>query len=355
MKLRTTAIQAAIWSALVPATSLVSVVAIAQEAQNDQHETMVVQAKSFEDYKVDDASGAMRSNTRLLETPQSVNVIPEIVMDEQLATKLGQVLSNDASVSAGSRKWNREVFSLRGFELASGNGYLRNGHAQFAHYMLPIETLERVEVLKGPSSLLYGTASPGGVINMVTKRPTYTPQVNVGTDVDDLGSTRMHIDASGPLNQAGSVRGRVVMVKQDTNEQRKYATGDQRERDRYLGYGVVEADLSDWGMLSVHYERTQDEANIDAGAWLDASGNVVGDRDLIRDMPWAYTDNNVENIGFDLDLYLTGNWQAKMGYNHQNFDRRRFDSSPRTTENSAVDGRYEIRPFERMDDWKHKT
>ncbi|GAK86814.1 ferrichrome-iron receptor [Vibrio ponticus] len=161
----------------------------AQDANTQVDETIVVHAQSFNDYKVDSATGAMRTDTSMLDTAQSINVIPEIVLEEQLATTLGEALQNDASVNAGSQKWNREVFYLRGFELSSTNGYLRNGHSLFTHYMLPIETLESIEVIKGPSSLLYGRTAPGGLINMVSKKPTEIPQVNIGTNFDDLGST----------------------------------------------------------------------------------------------------------------------------------------------------------------------
>lgn len=336
--------------------ALASSAALAQdntELQTD--ESMTITGRGFDDYKVDHASGAMRADISLLDTPQSVAVIPEIILDEQLATTLGEALSNDASVSPGTKKWNREVFSLRGFELASGDGYLIDGHQQFAHYMLPIETLERVEILKGPSSMLYGASNPGGLVNMVRKRPTFEPMVNVGTDIDDNGSHRVHIDASGSLNESGSLRGRMVMVKQDTEEVRQYADGDNRERDRFLGYGIIEADISDWGLLSVHYERTQDKANIDSGAWLDSNGNVIGDKDLIRDMSWAYTDNNVQNVGFDFTAYLNHGWELSTGYNYQQFDRRRFDSSPNTTARTELDGSYSITPFDRLDEWVHHT
>ncbi|WP_239670771.1 TonB-dependent siderophore receptor [Vibrio variabilis] len=279
----------------------------AQSEPTKADETLVIHAQSFDDYKVDSASGAMRTDTTMLETPQSVNVIPEIVLDEQLATTLGEALQNDASVNAGSQKWNREVFYLRGFELSSTNGYLRNGHSLFTHYMLPIETLDRIEVIKGPSSLLYGNSAPGGMINMVSKKPTATPQVNVGTDIDHLGSTRYHIDASGALNESGTLRGRTVLVKQDAVESRQYPNGEQRERDRFLGYGVIEADLSDWGLLSINYEKTNDNAPLDTGSWLDMQGNRIGDRDMIRDASWSFINNDVENWGLILMCISTHN------------------------------------------------
>lgn len=348
MKFKLTTVSAAI------AGALFSNLVIAQsDVQTD--ETIVITGQSFTDYKVDTSVGAMRTDATLLETPQSVSVIPEIVLEEQLATTLGDALVNDSSVSQGTKKWNREEFTLRGFELSSSTGYLRNGHPQFSHYMQPIETLERIEVLKGPSGLLYGQSEPGGLINMVTKKPTHQPMVNVGTDIDDLGSTRYHIDASGALNESGSLRGRTVMVKQDTESSRTFADGSNQERDRFLGYVVVEGDISDWGLWSAHYERTHDKAQLDSGAWLDSEGNVIGSSDLIRDMSWAFIDNEVENIGADFSYFINHDWTLSTSYNYQEMSRHRFDSLPGTTTDTATDGSYVIKPFDRHDKWKHHT
>ncbi|USD39057.1 TonB-dependent siderophore receptor [Ferrimonas sp. SCSIO 43195] len=342
------------------ASALGTLPALAESAE-PVDENMVVTGVTFDNYKADTAKGAMRADVSLLETPQSVTVIPEIIVDEQLATTLGEVLINDASVTAGSKKWNREVFSLRGFELDSGSGYLRNGQQAWSHYVHPIETLERIEVLKGPSSMLYGQSAPGGLINMVTKKPTVEPMYEFGFDVDEYGSTRFQADAGGALNEAQTLRYRATLVKQDAEYWREYQDGSSQERDRFLGALALEYDLSDWGMLSVHYDLTKDKTGIDRGAWLDDDGSVIGDDSTIWDMPWAFTDNEVENYGLDLDLYLSMNWTATLGFNHQMFSRQRLDSSPsydsymRLRDQGYDDGRYEYTAFDRYDDWQYKT
>ena len=113
-----------------------SLLSLSAAAVADEKKLEVIEVKGtyFNDYKVDDASGAMRGNTSLLETAQSVTVIPETIIDEQLATTLGEVLINDASLSPGSKQRNREVFNSRGFALSSSNGYLRDGHQHWSHY-----------------------------------------------------------------------------------------------------------------------------------------------------------------------------------------------------------------------------
>ncbi|ASK71127.1 TonB-dependent siderophore receptor [Shewanella bicestrii] len=326
------------------------------EAPNDENiERINVTGRTFNDYKVGSASGAMRGDINLMDTPQSVNVIPDFVTDEQLATNLAEVLANDSSVTAGTTRWNRQVFSIRGFELDSGNGYLINGHQQWSHYVQPIETLQQVEVLKGPSSMLYGQSGPGGLVNMVTKKPTYDSMLNLGFDTDGYGSTRAQLDAGGSLNEAQSIRYRGVLVKQDTKYWREYSTTDEnQERDRWLGYLNLEFDISDDLLLSLKYDHTQDKTGIDAGSWLDKQGNVVGQRKTIWDAPWAFTDNTVSNLGADLTWHMNDDWKVKLGYNDQQFNRQRFDSAPQYNEDPFTSG-YSIRPFDRYDDWQHKT
>ena len=344
----------AVWAAL-SAMPVLAEDAADKNLKEENIERINVTGRTFNDYKVGTASGAMRGDIDLMDTPQSVNVIPDFVTDEQLATNLAEVLVNDSSVTAGTTRWNRQVFSIRGFELDSGNGYLINGHQQWSHYVQPIETLQQVEVLKGPSSMLYGQSGPGGLVNMVTKKPTYDSMLDLGFDTDGYGSTRAQLDAGGSLNEAQSIRYRTVLVKQDTKYWREYSANDEnQERDRWLGYLNMEFDLSDNVLLSVKYDHTQDKAGIDAGVWLDKQGNVVGNRKTVWDAPWAFTDNTVSNLGADLTWHMSDNWKVKGGYNEQQFDRQRFDSAPQYTVDPFTKG-YSIKPFDRYDDWQHKT
>lgn len=318
-------------------------------------EIIEVKGSYFNDYKVSDAKGAMRGNYSLLETAQSVTVIPETIINEQLATTLGEVLANDASLSPGSKQRNRETFNLRGFGLSSSDGYLRDGHQHWSHYQQPIETLERIEVLKGPSSILYGQSAPGGLINMVTKKPTDTALLNLGIDTDNLGSTRFMLDLGGNVAGLDGVNYRSVLVKQDVNFERKHANGSERERDRFLGYLAIDYQVNDDFVIRTHYDRTNDKANLDTGAWLDDKGKLIGERTTIYDFSWAFTDIRVENKGVDLEYHFSNTMNVTLGYNAQDFARQRFESAPRKPKNYTVESPYTSRPYDRFDDWQFRT
>ncbi|NYR12149.1 TonB-dependent receptor [Pseudoalteromonas sp. MIP2626] len=318
-------------------------------------EHIEVKGSYFNDYKVDNANGAMRTSASLLDTAQSVTVITDTIVNEQLATTLGEVLTNDASLTPGSKQRNREVFNLRGFELSSSTGYLRDGHQHWSHYQQPIEILQQVEVIKGPSSILYGQSGPGGLVNMVTKKPTSQTLFKASADVDQHGSTRFMLDAGGALTESEDLRARGILVKQDVDYWREYQNGENRERDRFLGALIVDYDISDNALVRVHYDRTDDEAGLDTGAWIDSNANVIGDDKTIRDMSWAFTDITVENLGVDLEVFLTENWQVKLGYNEQTFERQRFESAPRKPSNFIEGDSYTSKPYDRFDDWQFKT
>jgi iron complex outermembrane receptor protein len=322
---------------------------------NNSVEVIEVKGSYFNNYKVDQAHGAMRTNVSLLETSQSVTVIPNSVITEQLATTLGEVLTNDASLTAGSKQRNREVFNLRGFELSSSNGYLRDGHQHWSHYQQPIEILENIEVIKGPSSILYGQSGPGGLVNMVTKKPTAKTLFTLGLDVDQEGSSRLSLDAGGSLTDDESLRYRGVLVKQDATYQHEYQNNEQRQRDRFLGALVIDYDISDDAMVRLHYDRTDDEAGLDTGSWLDEKGDVIGHDKTIRDMSWAFTDITVENIGVDINYALNNQWQVALGYNEQSFKRQRFESSPKKPTIFLEGDSYTSKPYDRFDDWQFKT
>jgi len=318
-------------------------------------EEVIITGSYFNGYQADEAKGALRIPVSVMETAQSVAVIPQVVIDEQLATTLGEVLSNDASLSAGSKQRNREVFNMRGFSLSSSTGYLRDGHQHWSHYQQPIELLERVEVIKGPSSVLYGQSGPGGLVNMVTKKPRTETETHLSIDSDQEGSSRLLVDTTGAIDSDDKFAYRAIAMQQQENFDRVYPNGENRDRDRNLGSLVLAAELSDNAKLSIHYDRTNDKAGLDTGAWLDANGEVIGSKETIRDMSWAFTDITVQNTGADLDLSMSDNINLSIGVNRQDFERQRFESSPRYSDSYQVGDSYSSRPYDRHDDWQFTT
>ena len=322
-----------------------------QTADVDEH--MVVTGRDY-GYKADTNTGALKIEATQLETPGQVSVIDEQVIDEQRATTLGEVLKNDSSVSAGGKSRNRETFSLRGFELSSGDSFLRDGKQHWSHYRQPIELLERVEVLKGPAGLLYGKSAPGGLVNMVTKKPTYETQVNVSQDIGSDNESRTVVDVGGSLNEAQTLRARAVVSKQSYDSWREYTDGSTPSTERLVGGLFVDYDVNDAVTLSFHYDRTNDHGSVDSGAYIVDGKPVLGETH-IWDAQWSNIENDVENIGIDIKAQLTETWQLAASYNHQDFERRDIESFSDPGSYDAQTGTFNYNGYDRWDNWQFDT
>jgi len=324
--------------------------AVAEVQTTDEH--LVVEGREF-GYKADTNTTAMRMEMTQLETPGQVAVIDEAVIDEQRASTLGEVLQNDASVSAGGTSRNRERFSLRGFELSSSDGFLRDGRQHWSHYRQPIELLERVEVLKGPSGLLYGKSEPGGLVNMVSKKPTTETQASLSQDIGSNDHSRTVLDVSGALNEEETLRARAILAKESYGSWREYGDGTEPETDRAVGGLVVEYDITENVMVSAHYDRTKDEGSVDSGAYIVDGKPVLGDK-YIWDAQWSKIDNDVENYGIDINAQVTDSVNVKAGYNRQDFKRFDVESYPKF-DMYEKDGTVKHKGNERSDNWVFDT
>ncbi|WP_186176271.1 TonB-dependent siderophore receptor [Vibrio jasicida] len=324
--------------------------AVAEVQNTDEH--LVVEGREF-GYKADTNTTAMRMEMTQLETPGQVAVIDEAVIDEQRASTLGEVLQNDASVSAGGTSRNRERFSLRGFELSSSDGFLRDGRQHWSHYRQPIELLERVEVLKGPSGLLYGKSEPGGLVNMVSKKPTTETQASLSQDIGSNDHSRTVLDVSGALNDAETLRARAILAKESYGSWRKYGDGTEPQTDRVVGGLVVEYDITENVMVSAHYDRTKDDGGVDSGAYIVDGKAVRGDK-YIWDAQWSEIDNDVENYGIDINAQMTDNVNVKAGYNRQDFKRFDVESYPKF-DMYEENGTIKHKGNERSDHWVFDT
>ncbi|KAB2825734.1 TonB-dependent siderophore receptor [Aliivibrio finisterrensis] len=338
--------------ALVIGAVLSTPLAYAETETSTTDEHMVVTGRDY-GYKADTNSTAMRMEATQLETPGQVTVIDEQLIDEQRASTLGEVLKNDSSISEGSKSTNRERFYLRGFELESKSGFLRDGVQHWSHYRQPIELLERVEVVKGPAGLLYGQSTPGGLINMISKKPTYETQVTISQDIGSNHYTRSMADVSGALNEDKTLRARVILSQENQDSWRTRFDGTDVETERTVGGLFVDYDINEDIMLSAHYDRTNELGDLDNGSKVDTTTGEVIDPNTVKDQNWAKTDNDVANYGVGLTANLTDSWFVKTGISRQFYERQRTESDIHLDKNKTGDTFY--KSSDRHDEWTFDT
>ncbi|MGH8656486.1 MAG: TonB-dependent siderophore receptor [Gammaproteobacteria bacterium] len=133
---------------------------------------MTVTARPREDlsYTAYKASTATKTDTPILETPFSIQVVPQQVLRDQQAVRVEDTVQNVSSVRAVGTAFDYAGFLSRGFTAQQFRDGLR------VYFLtIPIANAERVEVLKGPAAILYGRVEPGGLVNVVTKQPLAEP------------------------------------------------------------------------------------------------------------------------------------------------------------------------------------
>ena len=174
-------------------------------------------AAAADDYQTIDGVGvtaqALKIDVSLQDTPQSVNIVTREHLDNTVATKIDDSLRYTPGFwNSFGPDFDTNWITIRGFDssvLVDGKRQYKDGY--FATIVEPF-ALESIEVVQGPSSALYGNSQPGGVINMVTKKPTKTPlhQVSVSGGSNDY--VQGGIDISDKINEDGSHRYRVVAM-----------------------------------------------------------------------------------------------------------------------------------------------
>ncbi len=208
----------ALWLALALAAP---VSAHAEDSAADEQETnqIVVTATGRSA-----ASSSTKTDTPIIESAQTISIISRDEIELRAASTIADALSYSAGVQAepvGIDSRTDEV-SVRGFSaggFSSNNNYvdglrLPQG-GQWTRFGFDPFGIEQIEVLKGPSSVLYGQTAPGGIVNMVSKRPhdTFGAEVTVQaqgyTDLDNF-SGRIGADITGPLDKNGDISARLV-------------------------------------------------------------------------------------------------------------------------------------------------
>ena len=149
-------------------------------------------------YSAPNAVSAMKVDTPVLQTPVSVQTVTRQTIDDQAATDIQDaIVNNTSSVFAYGR--NQSNFFIRGFAQYNGQIYVNGLSTNSSIYAFDMSNVEFFEVLKGPASILYGRADPGGIVIANLKRPLETPYWSVWEQAGSYGETRTQVDMTGPL------------------------------------------------------------------------------------------------------------------------------------------------------------
>lgn len=146
-----------------------------------------------------------KTNTPIIETPQSLSVIgSEQIRDQKLVSKFDEVLRYTPGVVGGTfgQDIRNDWILIRGFKAQEESLFLDGLQlfsTSYATWKLQPFNLERVEILRGPSAILYGGSAPGGLVNAVSKLPPAEPIRFIEAGVNNFGNAYTQFDFGGPV------------------------------------------------------------------------------------------------------------------------------------------------------------
>lgn len=274
------------------------------------------------------ASGT-KTDTPLVETPQSISVVARDEIEDRGATTLQEAVAYTPGVSsfASGRSLALDEFVVRGFDTANGNlGQLRDGmklQANLYDGSQEVYGLERIEILKGPASILYGQLGPGGIVNSISKRPSFTPQGEINLTGGSFENKQFSGDLSGPIGGEGSDWAyRVTGLVRDADTWIDHVPDDKR----YIAPALTWKPSDDTSLTLLSYYQ---EIRTRFVAPMDADGTVfrnAGGRRVPRDFFIGDTDFDKYNINSGALAYI---------FEHDFNDSVSFNSRGRYYESKA--------------------
>ena len=274
-------------------------------------------------YQPPPTSSVMRSSALLQEIPQTVNVIPAQVIRDQAPRNLDDALANVSGITQGNTLGStQDSVMTRGFGDNRNGSIMRDGMPVVQGRGLNA-SVERIEVLKGPASLLYGIQDPGGVVNMVSKKPELE-QYNAltlrgSTYGEGKNGSGGGLDSTGALGDTGLAY-RMILDHEDEDYWRNYGT--HRET-------LVAPSLAWFGestTLLFAYEHREFLTPFDRGTVIDPRDNHPLDisRDRRLDEPFNNMEGRSDLYHFEADHALNDDWNAHFGYS---WNRETYDAS----------------------------
>jgi iron complex outermembrane receptor protein len=309
------------------------VLAVTPLTDADEIQIVVTGELESQGYSVPNATTATRTNTELRDIPQSIQVLPQQVLEDQQVNRLSEALRNVSGVSVGDSfgdSLNR--INIRGFQsdVLLENGFRRGSFS--SRGTSDIELIERVEVLKGPASVLYGNLEPGGVVNVVTRQPQADPAYTIGTVVGSFGLVRPSIDFTGPLDANQRFLYRFTALYEAEDGFRDY----EQDVNRFVLAPSLTWDLNDRTALTFNFSYEDAERPFDRG--LPAIGNRVADvpRDRLFQDPSAIIETEELSASYRLTHNFNDNWQLRNEFRYLSVDTFDFRLDSWTIEDDGT-------------------
>lgn len=255
------------------------------------------------------SSTATLTSMPLLDIPQVVNTVSDKVLEDQHATSLDEALYNVANVvQTNTLGGTQDAFTRRGFGANRDGSIMTNGLRTVLPRSFNAAT-SRVEVLKGPASTLYGILDPGGLINVVTKRPERTFSGDISATSSSFGGGSGQIDVTGPI-EGTQLAYRLIGEYQNEDYWRNFG----KERSSFIAPSLTW--FGDDATVNLSWSHRNYNTPFDRGTIFDLNtGQAVNVPSKVRfDEPFNITDGNSDQAQLNAEYRLNSQWTARFDY-----------------------------------------
>lgn len=267
------------------------------------------------------ASGsALKSATSLMETPRSVSVVTRAQMNARGTTSMIEAVRYSAGVSTGGAGFDPrfDQISIRGFPVNTTGDYLdglRQTPGSYAYFRTEPYALERVDIVKGPMSVLYGQGTPGGLVNRISKRPSSDPVNEITLQGETHDRKQAAFDIGDDINAAGTARFRVIGLIRRGDSERMIAD------DRDLFAPSFEFRLGENTTLTLLGQYLKDETDANVGNYSE-NGKVT--RIRVSDPRYDHQRQTQYQAGYELAHRLGKDvtLRQQLRYGHIDLDAR---------------------------------
>jgi catecholate siderophore receptor len=284
------------------------------------------------DYSTPSTSSATKTDTPLIDVPQTVTVVSKQQIEDQALHSIGDVLRYVPGTTVGQGEGNRDQVILRGQNTTAD--FFVDGVRDDVQYFRSLYNVERVEILKGPSALIFGRGGGGGVINRVQKSAVFGQQsVSGSASVNSFGAFDFSVDGNAPLSDAVALR--LNANYENIDNHREYYGGERYAINPTLGVKLDE----NW-TIGASYEYVNDDRVSDRGVPSFGGVPISGYRDQFFGVPGVNDATLEAHIGkLRLDGSVTDNLKFSGNILYGDYDKAYtnvYANSAATAQNGTV-------------------
>lgn len=255
-----------------------------------------------------------RSGIKAIDLPQSIQVIGSDVIEQQQPIRLSDVIKNANGVYVGSARGGaQESFWSRGYDM-SANNMFKNGFRFNSGSMPEVSSLEKIEILKGSSALLYGNVAPGGILNMVTKTPSFTKGGEVSMQAGSYSFYKPSIDLYGPLNNS-------IAYRFNGSYENSESFRDVVKRERFYVNPSLFFKISKKTEIIVQGDYLHDDWTPDFGTAIIGKEIIDLPRDLYLGAKWSNGTTKQGTFSGLVSHQFNDNWKLNFNSSYQDYSR----------------------------------